>query len=74
MNNPTYVNPGWTRLPDVSVAGGFVYKVYSAANGGLDEFLVQRVVDNSWMEVSVLGTRLTAAEAVHIAEAVVVSP
>lgn len=74
LNNPTYVNSEWTRLPDVSVAGGFVYKVYSAANGGLDEFLVQRVVDNSWMEVSVLGTQLTAAEAVPIAESVAVSP
>jgi hypothetical protein len=75
VHNPTYADhPEWTRLPDVSIAGGFVYKVYSAGNDGLDEFVVQRVVDHSWMEVAVLGAQLSAAEAVHVAESIVVSP
>jgi hypothetical protein len=74
LHNPTYIGPQWTRLPDVSIAGGFVYKVYSAANNGLAELLVQRVVGTSWMEVAVLGAQLTVAEALHVAESIVVSP
>ncbi|MDQ1475610.1 MAG: hypothetical protein QOE62_839 [Actinomycetota bacterium] len=75
LSNPTYAsNPGWTRLPDVSIGGGFVNKVYSAANDGLDEFVVQRVVGTSWIEVAVLGAQLNPADAVRIAEAVTLTP
>ena len=73
LNNPSYnSNAGWTRLPDVSIPGGFVIKDYSAANDGLTGFIVQRVVGRSWIEVSAVGVDLTATETVQLAESVVV--
>lgn len=71
LNNPVYnTNPGWTRPPDVSIPEGFIVKVDSLANGGLTEFIVQRAIRNTWIQVSVIGANLTLAQAVQVADSV----